>query len=399
MSNRAAELEKNFSRMFWIQALMSTKILNVVISIFYVHRGLTFKEIFLLGVVFAVTNLVCEIPSSYMADKWGRKKTVALAVVFLAISSIFDFFSHNFFLFIIDIVFLGASYAFMTGTDDAVIYDTARELGRDKDSLKKLGNYYAAQRVVKIVTPLIAVLIAKDLLDWQFRAIVSLEFITTIFALPLVWKLIEPAHKVDVEKIEAGILLDAGNLIKRNPELIRMILNRTIVFVGAFIVWRVHQQYFLENNISLFAIGAMWTLVNLFGYLAINRIGSIFPQLSAAAKINWLNFLMILSLIVFTSSSYFNLPYTLLISFGLLCMFENIRWPIFSDVMNKHSKSFNRATTLSLSNLIKSVVDIPLMFIAAIMVTHDLQYVFIFGTVLAITGSALFYMRTRERLM
>ncbi|MCX6780596.1 MAG: MFS transporter, partial [Candidatus Magasanikbacteria bacterium] len=192
MNNRAVELPKNFKRMFWIQALMNFKLLNTVISIFYAHRGLSLQQIFLLGVVFAVTNLLFEIPSSYAADRWGRKKTIAVAIAFLAISSICDFFAHSFLFFAVDLIFYSLSFSFMTGTDDALIYDTGRELGEEKNSTKELGNYYSAQRFFKILTPLLAVAIASGLLEWQFKIIIAIEFVTTIIALPFVARLVEP---------------------------------------------------------------------------------------------------------------------------------------------------------------------------------------------------------------
>lgn len=395
MNNRAAELEKNFSRMFWIQALMSLKIMNVVVSIFYIHRSITLRQIFLLGVVFAVTNLILEIPSSYAADRWGRKKTIFVAVTLLAISSIFDFVSHSFGLFAVGIVLYAASYAFLSGTDDALIYDTTRELGRDKDSLKELGVYYSAQRVFKIIAPLVGVAIAHNLLEWQFQIIIAIEFLSTMMAVPFIFRLVEPRHTID--RGEAHIITDAWKLIRGNTEIMRMILSRTVIFITGFLVWRMHQEYLVSLGMSIWVLGFMWTIVNGVGYLGAKYLSRILPRVSSVNKINVLNIIFTAALIMFAVGSFFKYPRLLVAAFVILCIAEVARWPIFSDLFNKQSKSFNRATTLSLTNLFKSAIDIPLTLTAAWLVGFNPSYMFVF--VAAIALGVIVFIPVRETVV
>ncbi len=364
---------------------MNFKLLNTIISIFYAHRGLSLREIFLLGVVFAITNLLFEIPSSYAADKWGRKKTIAVAVVFLLLSSVCDYFAHSFLFFVMDLACYALSYSFMTGTDDALIYDTARELGQEKNSAKELGNYYSAQRFFKIVTPLMAVAIASGMLEWQFKTIIVIEFVTTMAALPFVWRIVEPVHKMEVEKVEAGIILDAWNLIRNDWDLIRMILNRTIMFTASFLIWRIHQEYFLSIGVPVWTLGIMWALLHLALYVGNRKIDGILPRFSAEQKINALNTIFVLGAIAFTIFAFEGANKWLLIaSFSIFTVAETARWSLFSDLFNKRSKSYNRATTLSLTNLLKSFFDVPLALGAAAIVAFGPPYVFLFVTTIAV---------------
>lgn len=375
-NNRVVELEKNFSRMFWIQALMNLKIMNVVISIFYIHRGLTLRQIFLLGVVFAVTNVLLEIPSSYAADRWGRKKTIFVAVILFALSSVFDYISHDFYLFALGIMLYGASFSFMTGTDDALIYDTTRELGRGKDSLKELGVYYSAQRFFKIITPLIGVAIAQDLFEWQFKIIIAIEFITTVAAIPFVLSLIEPHYQIDSEDRGKGILLEAWKLISGNKSMLHAMMNRTIIFLASLIAWKIHQEFLVSKGVSILTLGIMWLCINAVGYFSAKNVSRVLPNISSTRKLNLLNNVFTIAISVFAIASFFTAPWLLVISFAILCIAEVVRWPMYSDMFNKLSKSFNRATTLSLTNLIKCVFDIPLALTAAWLVGFNASYVF-----------------------
>ncbi len=384
-NNRVVELEKNFSRMFWVQALMNFKLLNTVISIFYVHRGLSLEQIFLLSVVFAVTNLFAEIPSSYAADRWGRKKTIALAVCFMAVSSVFDFFSHSFTFFVFGLIIYAISYAFLSGTDDALIYDTIKELGREKNSLLELGKYYSAQKFFKIISPLLAVIIARDLLEWQFQVMIAIEFATTIVGLFFVYRLVEPVHHMDLEKSETGIIKDAWGLIRRDQKLIQLILNRTLIFIASFLVWRIHQVYFVSRGASVVMLGIMWAGVYTAVYFGSRNIGQTFSSYSASKKINILNIICTTAIVAFAFASFFETHIILLLGICAVIMFtEPVRNSLFSHELNRKSLSFNRATTLSLSNFLKSTLEVPLILGAAFLVTYNPSYVFLLTAVISV---------------
>lgn len=360
---------------------MSFKMLNTIASIFYARRGLTLQEIFLLGVVFAVINLILEIPSSYAADLWGRKKTIIVAVTLLTVSSIFDFYAHSFVAFAVGIAVYAASYAMMSGTDEALIYDTSRELGDDKNSLKELGKYYSAQRFFKIATPLLAVFIAQSLLEWQFKIIIGIEFLTTLSAFIFVTRITEPQHQMDIGKIESGIIVDAWKLIRTDWKLIKIILSRTIIFIAIFLVWRIHQEYFINHGLSILGLGIMWVIINTTGYFCAQNISRIAPRMSDAHKIDILNTICSLSAIGFAAASFLGNIWLLVVMFCIACEAEVMRWPLYSNIFNQRSKSFNRATTLSLTNLIKSVIDIPLTLTAIVLVAFNPSYVYIFVAV------------------
>ncbi|PIR77578.1 MAG: MFS transporter, partial [Candidatus Magasanikbacteria bacterium CG10_big_fil_rev_8_21_14_0_10_38_6] len=69
-------LRRNIFLLFWAKALMTMGVINIVIVLFYIHRGVSVSEVFYLSVVWSLAMFVVEIPSSYLADRWGRKKTL-----------------------------------------------------------------------------------------------------------------------------------------------------------------------------------------------------------------------------------------------------------------------------------------------------------------------------------
>ena len=67
--------------------------------------------------------------------------------------------------------------------------------------------------------------------------------------------------------------------------------------------------------------------------------------------------------------------------------------------MNQHVDSKSRATTLSNLNKLKSIVDIPLIFLAAIVSTMDLRYPLVIGFVLCLLALIVFPIREQKKLV
>ena len=393
VQTRRHKLFRNFRLMFFLQAFLSVRTLNVVASLFYLARGLTLSQIFYLSIFWAVINIVSEVPSSYLADRWGRNKTIILSSVLYVINCVTLIFAHSFGMFVLGIFFFALSYACFSGTDEALVYDTSRELGDSENSLRRLGQYSAAEKIFKIITPLIGVLIAKDLTEHQFTILLIIDSLAAFCALIISLFIIEPQQYFEVEKVEAGVLHDAVKLIKNNPNLMRAICNRALAFTSVFIIWRYHQQMFVSIGVPILVLGIGWSLFNLIVTIINYQIHRLWPSKTLTTKINYLNFITVFFIVLFLIGWYFEFNYywMLLIFFGIN-MAENARWPIFSDLFNKYSNSFNRATTLSLSNLIKSIGDIPLLAIASLLITRGLIYPVYFLLIVILLSSIFFYL-------
>lgn len=389
--DRKQKLKKNFTIMFWVQALLNFKMMNVVFTLFYIHRGLLLSHIFYLSIIWAITNLIFEIPSSYLADKWGRKKTILLGISFALINWLILLIADNFTIFAIGIVCLAFQFACFSGTDDALIYDTNKELKNHDDSLKRLGSYYSSRNILKIVTPLIAVFIVKDLVEWQFIMIICIDIIAVLSSFVLAFRIVEPHHYMDVEKQEAGVLKDAFVLIRRNPYMIRGILSKTCVFIASFVIWRYHQDLLINFfGLSVIVLGIAWalyhSLIFLWDKFVTPRFHKDIPHyIDMFNAIFFLVSVLALCVVIVTTQ-----PIMILVCVMLVFFSERIRWSLYSQFFNNYSHSFNRSTTISLSNFLKSILDIPLLFTAALLVGKNMTYPF-FLTILLAFITLLFF--------
>ena len=82
MEQRIKGLKLNKRLMFGTRFFIELKTLNAVIQLFYLSRGLDLGQIIYLSLVWTVTSFLCDVPSSFLADKFGRKKLI-IAGIFL----------------------------------------------------------------------------------------------------------------------------------------------------------------------------------------------------------------------------------------------------------------------------------------------------------------------------
>ncbi len=382
---RRKQLEKNFRRMFWIRAFLNTKVINVVIALFYIHRGLTVSQILYVSMVWATASLIFEIPSSYLADRWGRKKTIILGIIFACIQWNIFIFAHGFFWMGVGILFMGLSYASLSGTDEALVYDTERELGQEHDSLSRLGKYRASHSIFKIITPIIGVLIAKDLTDSQFISLLLIDVLGTIVAFIVALRIVEPDHKMDVEKTEAGVIKDGWKLLINDKELLRALLNKEILFFALFMLWSYYQKFFVDLGISIVFIGFAWSFSHLAKFIWYWYVGHFHTKYPVGLRIDRLNYLYTVFALFFVVFMFvWPQPYILLLLYILLTLVEAFRFPLFSELFHKRFHSYNRATTMSLSNLLHNVLEYPILFAAALLVAKDMRYPYIFSFFLSL---------------
>ena len=385
------KLERNFSLMFWIQALTEVKVINVISTLFMLSRGLTLSQIVYSGVAFSVVTILSEVPSSYLADRWGRKKVLIISVFISLLYWLINIFARGWWL-IVAIAIYALANSLMSGTDEALIYDTSKELNTETDSLKQLGQYFSGQRIFKMIMPMIAVIIAKDLSNQQYIYLLLIDVVANVVALYLCFLLKEPKHYLDLEKVEAGVMKDAIKIFKNNKYLLKSVLNKSLMFLTTFMIWRISSEYLLSFGTTVLWIGLATSIMQICIFIINQNVTKIMPKVSLENRIDILNGMVFISvLIFFINHLWWKDMMVALIFYISFNVAQVATWPLFSQLFNKVSKSYNRATTLSLANFSKSFLDIPILIFASVLV--NLGYAYLFGWCLLMVAIVLLFFR------
>ena len=147
-------------------------------------------------------------------------------------------------------------------------------------------------------------------------------------------------------------MVDAWKHITKNSKVVHIIVNRFVLFVAIFMLWRYHQKIFIDAGISILVIGLVWALLfQLPSFFTVLHIQKLWPKLNLRDRIVRLNrlyvpFAFLCMVLVYSGRAWF----LSLLCFTALGYIEYIRTPLFSEVFHKYSHSYNRATFISLSN-------------------------------------------------
>src|SRR6056297_1948407 len=105
-----------------------------IITLFWKDQiGLSLTEILLLQAIFSVATLVMEYPSGYLSDRIGYRFTLHLACLLGIAGWTVYTFAGSFAGVLLAEILLGMSYAFISGADSALLYETLRQSDREEE--------------------------------------------------------------------------------------------------------------------------------------------------------------------------------------------------------------------------------------------------------------------------
>ncbi|WP_309667536.1 MFS transporter [Tabrizicola sp.] len=99
----------------------------------YFESQLSAAEAILLYVVADLSTTVLEVPSGYMSDRLGRRKTLLVAAISFVAATVLLVVGEGLAQFALASILLGAASAFASGTDSSLLFESLKADGRASD--------------------------------------------------------------------------------------------------------------------------------------------------------------------------------------------------------------------------------------------------------------------------
>ena len=388
---RLQRLNRNPRLLFWAKTCVNFKTLNAVVTLFYLHRGLGIGQIVWLSGVFGAVTFLTEVPSGYMADRLGRKRTMLIGVSLLIVSSCIHWFASGFSAFALAFVFLASAGSCFSGTEEALLYDTLKEQGREGDMLRQNSRLLSAQNLPKIFLPAVGAFVAQGLTDAQFRLLIGADLVGAFAALVLLAYVVEPRHKKDVAALETGIFRESVTTIRTQPALFVAAMNKAIPLVATLLIWRIYQPYLLDHGLPVLGLGLFYVCIHSVMF-SLKWVAEKIERRFGSALVLDATVSLMAALVVATIFA--RSAVVLFILIGLTFIAHNIREPMYAHWINAHIRSRSRATTLSYLNVLKSAFEIPVMIAGGLLAAQDARLAFALAAGLCL--SVLVFFRIRE---
>lgn len=312
---------------------------------FYMDNGLGMKDVMLLQGIYSITIVALEIPSGYLADVFGRRKTLIYGTVlgfsgFLCYSFSFDFWG-----FLIAEIILGLGQSLISGADSAILYDSLLETKKEKEYIKYDGRITSIGNLAEAVAGILGGFLAGISLRIPYIA----QTAVALLAIPAAILLIEPArHKAIVEMRFNDILKIVRHTLYEHKGLQKNIIFSALIGSATLTMAWFVQPIFLKNDIPIEGFGLLWTLLN----LTVGIVAAFAYKIERRLKQR--NSIIIISVsipLIYIAISYAGLATSIILLF-LFYTFRGFATPVLKDYIHRLADSKTRATTLSIRNFI-----------------------------------------------
>jgi len=335
-------LAKNTLQLYLIKVAKWFNLVMPIVVLFYQENGLTMSQIFLLKSIYSIAMVVTELPSGYLADVWGCRRTLLFGAVMGTLGIVIYSISSDFVSFAIAEIILGVGFSFVSGADSALLYDSLKAENREGEYIKFEGRITSAGNFAEALAGVAGGLLATISLrtPYYFQIFVAAIAISAAFFLK------EPKHVQEKVQLKMKEILSIVKSTYRQPEMRSAILISS--FTGAATLtyaWFV-QPYFETAGVPVAVFGILWTMLNLST--------GVFSMFSYRIE-RWLGQRNTLLLVVILLSSGFVLSSLEVSLAGIAILFgfymvRGIATPVLKDYINQYTDSKVRATILSVRN-------------------------------------------------
>ena len=130
--------KSNINLFYLFKIVNSLELTLSIFVLFMLANKLTMTQVMILETIFIICVLLFEIPSGAFADLYGRKLALAISMILISFSLVIFGLGTNFWIFLIAQIINSLGTAFSSGADSAFLYDSLKEIKKEKDYSKIL---------------------------------------------------------------------------------------------------------------------------------------------------------------------------------------------------------------------------------------------------------------------
>ncbi len=338
------KLLSNINKIYFYQFLTGMHFMSAVLVPFFTDWAhISFAQIMILQSFFVICVFLLEVPTGAIADHLGRKTSIIMSCIFLTIAPIVYGSFANFYIFMLAEFLFALGVALSSGADEAIVYDSLKESGKEHESKKVLTKFNSWHMAGIMIAAPIGSIFAKYF-GLQFPMLLS--SIPTFIALFFVLSLKEPSINKRNESSRYIKTMKTGFMYLVRHKTLRILTLDFIVITVAtyFIIW-LYQLAMKNLGVDIKYFGFIHALECLAQIFIIHNFIRFEQFLGSKRKALLVSSIIVgASLIICgISNNVFIVITAVIIGVG----FGYGRYPSISNYMNKFIESGNRATVLS----------------------------------------------------
>jgi len=313
-----------------------------VLVLYFEKELFTTTNVAIIFAVEALAGVLFEIPTGTIADLFGRRKTMIAAHLITLAGLVFLAIGGNMLMFILYAILNAFARSLTSGTDSAIIYDSLKEEGKEKQYKKIIGIYQALWPLGASIGSIAGGYMAKISLQLTVEA----TFIPIIAALVLTFFLKEPEYEKAQHKNILRHMFNTSKIIIHNRQLITLMLAFFVMMALGETTHLLSPLFFEFKEIPIEYFG--WITALTFGF---SSIGFYFSH-DISERVGNKKTLILVSalspLFILTATFLSGIP--LVVFWTTASIYFGIKNPIIDHLLNLEVTSGNRATLISINN-------------------------------------------------
>lgn len=344
MSSDKSKLENNIWKFYVYKFLRGLWIPATIWTLYFLARGFNYSQIGITDIIFALIILLFEIPSGAFADIIGRKYSVFFGYTIVGLSLFLVGYTGNYSIILILMAIYGLGETLYSGADNALIYDTLKELKKERSYPKIDGRANSLFSIGSIIGGFVGVYLYTQNISFPYYVGGFVFFLAGLSFLLMT----EPSRVKEKYSLKSHYLkIIDGVKYARNHTQIKWI----ILFSSLIAAMLGYQNFILQPSLvslgyNVKSFGLLFALI--WGFEAIVYWNA-HKLLDKMGEKKTLFLIVTIHSVCFIVLSFIN------VWFGLIFIIINyfgrgLFYPITNNYAQKHTISSHRATVLSVQS-------------------------------------------------
>jgi MFS family permease len=387
-------IEHNIVKIYLIKAARWLMLTTPYVPLFMGENGIDKSEFAFLAALQALVIIICEIPSGYLADVIGRKKTLIIGDFLGALGYLIYSISFSFGGFLVALIALGAGQSLISGSDSAMLYETLAALNKRGEYSRYEGRVIAWGSLLETIGAPLGGVLAIVSLRYPFIA----QAVVALIAIPAALTLVEPQEEARVHQRSFNLIPALKGSLLLDRRLLVLVVYSALIGGGTYTMAKSIPYWFNESvHASAFQLGLFWSMLNLCAAFFSHQAYKVEKRFNPSV------FMALVGLVV--ASGFLALgtlpAYAAVVALLLFYSMRGLAAPILKNYINANTSSEVRATVLSVRMFLVYVIFaamFPIMGQVGDLSDWDTALIFAGSSLLSMyaLACAIFYLCSRR---
>lgn len=228
---------------------------------FFEQNGLSLAQVFLLQSIFSVAFLLWELPGGYIADRFGRAFSIKLSAPIAVVAMVAYGFSYTFWQFVVWELLLAIANGLVSGVDTALLLDSLKADGREKEYVKLSQRINAAGFAASALGVPVAIVLVQFV---SIRSTLVADGLLTGAGTVFAFKLVEAPR---FNGSQEAMRLSAWHAMKQlasNTEARWLVLLGSVLSASTYLAFWLSAPYYSSLGIpvvlfsAILAVRSLW---------------------------------------------------------------------------------------------------------------------------------------------